>query len=260
MKTQIRQISSIPDYLRLIRVEDYVTFVQLVIGYFLAGGRDVWYLSGVLIILAPMIYGGLYTLNDIHDVQADRLHPLKRTRPIAAGRIPPNKAFVLAVALILCGLLLASVLDPKVLTLAILFIAINLAYTFLFKPVPYLEIFLNTITHPLRFAAGLWLAGGWGHWPLLAVWFSASFAITTLKRIKELHESSSVVRPVLRFYSKSTLKAITTCCMALLLALLNFLNGWDLILGVIWFCFTLVSVVGYFRIPAIKRLAQHLWR
>ena len=260
MKIKIRRIFSIPDFFRLIRVEDYGTFSQLVIGYVLAGGRDVWYLSAVLFILAPMIYGGLYAINDIHDAQADRLHPLKRTRPVAAGRIPPNTAFALAVGLILCGLLTASVFEPKVLTLAILFIAINLAYTFLFKQVPYLEIFLNTITHPLRFAAGLWLAGDWGHWPLLAVWFTASFAITILKRIKEMHESSSAVRPVLRFYSNATLKTIITCCIAFLLVLLNFLAGWDLILGAIWFCITLVSVVGYFRVPAIKRLEQHLWR
>lgn len=260
MKTLIPQTSSIPDIFRLIRVEDYGTFVQLVIGYVLAGGRDVWYLAIVLLILAPMIYGGLYALNDIHDAEADRLHPVKQTRPVAAGRITPAYALALALGLLVCGILWAYLFDVKVLVLAVVFVVINLAYTFVFKRTPYIEILLNTATHPLRFAAGIWLADGWGEWTLLAVWFTASLAITTLKRIKEMHESSAAVRPVLRYYSSATLKTVITCCIALLLILLNFLAGWDLILGAIWFCITLVSVVGYFRVPAIKRLAQHLWR
>src|SRR3972149_1849902 len=86
MITQIRNYIRPQDVLRLIRVEDYGTFIQLVIGFVLAGGQDGWYLAGVLAILAPCVYGGLYALNDVHDAAADRLHPLKCTRPVAAGR------------------------------------------------------------------------------------------------------------------------------------------------------------------------------
>ena len=196
------------DLLRLIRVEDYLTFIQLVIGFVLAGGEDWRYMVNTLTILAPCVYGGLYALNDVHDADADRLHPLKRTRPVAAGRISSQAASQLGTGLIGLGLGAALAADVKILVLALLFVAINLAYTFKFKTVPYLEILLNTITHPLRFAAGLWLAGSWVHLQLLIVWILATFAITTLKRIKELREATPAVRPVLKHYDEVTLKKL----------------------------------------------------
>ncbi len=185
MINQIQNYAHPRDVLRLIRVEDYGTFVQLIIGFFLAGGQDWLYLASALTILAPCVYGGLYALNDVHDAEADRLHLLKRTRPIAAGRINSESASLLAVGLISFGVGNALFFDFKVLVLALLFVAINLAYTFKFKTVPYLEIILNMITHPLRFAAGLWLAGSWVHWPLLTVWILATFRSPFLRRLEE---------------------------------------------------------------------------
>ena len=260
MNNQNRNFDNIRDLLRLVRVEDYGTFVQLIIGYLLAGGRDGWYLMSSLAILAPCVYGGLYALNDVHDAIADRQHPLKCTRPIAAGRIDSRSGFLIGVSLISVGIVTALVFDFKILVLTLLFVGINLAYTFKFKSVPYLEIALNTITHPLRFAAGLWLAGIWVHWPLLITWTLATFAITTLKRVKEMRESSSAVRPVLHYYNEANLMYLITFSLVLLIGVLPFTTGACFILTGIWFTLTLVTVVGYFSIPTIKQLEEHLWR
>ena len=46
----------------------------------------------------------IYLVNDAKDVEADRVHPKKRFRPIAAGIVPPQLAFVLAVVLMLAAL------------------------------------------------------------------------------------------------------------------------------------------------------------
>ena len=257
---QIQGYVSLRDVLRLIRMEDYGTFIQLVIGFILAGGQDWWYLTSALAILAPCVYGGLYALNDVHDAVADRLHPLKSTRPVAAGRINSQSAFQLGVSLICTGIAFAFIFDLKILVLALVFIAINLAYTFRFKTVPYLEILLNTITHPLRFAAGLWLAGSWEHWPLLATWILATFAITTLKRIKEIREAGAAVRPVLKHYDEATLKNLMTASLVLLLGIWPFTRDLDFVLTGLWFALTLVVVVGYFRSPFLKRLEEYLWR
>ena len=104
MINQLRYTNRINGFLRLVRVEDYFTFTQLVIGYILAGGDNMGYLFGTLAILAPCIYGGLYSLNDVHDYAADRQHPFKRTRPIAAGTISPQTGFLLGVGLIGTGI------------------------------------------------------------------------------------------------------------------------------------------------------------
>jgi decaprenyl-phosphate phosphoribosyltransferase len=248
------------DLLRLMRVEDYGTFIQLVIGFILAGGQDWLYLSGALAILAPCIYGGLYALNDAHDVEADRLHPIKCTRPVAAGQIDSRLATLLGAGLLSLGIGNALIFDVKVLVLALLFVSINLAYTFKCKTVPYLEILLNTITHPLRFAAGLWLAGSSEHFILLFPWFLATLAIATLKRIKEMRESGPAVRLVLKRYDEATLQSLITASLILVIGIWPFTRGMDFVLTGVWLALTLAVVVGYFRSPLLRRLEEHLWR
>ncbi len=257
---RIRYVNRFQGYLRLIRVEDYFTFTQLAIGYILAGGRDITYLFGALAILGPCIYGGLYSLNDVHDFASDRQHPIKCTRPIAAGTIDPQTGFRLGVGLIGMGLGIALLFDPKVLALALLFVIINLTYTFRVKRIPYLEIVFNTITHPLRFAAGIWMAGGEGHWVLLAVWTLAVFALSVLKRIKEMRESSIAARPVLKHYNETGLKILIVITLALMLGLWPFTTGWDFILTDVWLVLSLFAIVGYFYIPLIKRIEDYCWR
>jgi 4-hydroxybenzoate polyprenyltransferase len=260
MINQIQSYIRLRDLLRLIRVEDYGTFIQLVIGFILAGGQDWVYLTSALAILAPCVYGGLYTLNDVHDAEADRLHLLKCTRPVASGQIDPQAASMLGVGLISFGIGNALLFDVKVLVLALLFVAINLAYTFKFKTVPYVEIILNTITHPLRFAAGLWLAGSWEHCILLAPWFLATFAITTLKRVKEIRESDPAVRPVLKHYEETTLRGLIVVSVLLLAGIWPFTRNMDFLLTGAWLTLALVVVVGYFHSPALRQLEEHLWR
>ena len=260
MINQVQSYLRFRDLLRLIRVEDYGTFIQLVIGFVLAGGQDWLYLAGALAILAPCIYGGLYALNDVHDAEADRLHPIKCTRPVAAGQIDSQWASMLGAGLISLGIGNALLFDHKVLAVALLFVAINLAYTFKFKTVPYLEILLNTITHPLRFAAGLWLAGSWEHIILLAPWFLGVFAISTLKRIKEMHESGPAVRRVLRHYKETKLRRLLMISLVLLAGLWPFTYDVDFVLTGLWLALTLAAVVGYFRSPFLRKMEEYLWR
>lgn len=248
------------DLLRLMRVEDYGTFIQLIIGFVLAGGRDWIYLTSALAILAPCVYGGLYALNDVHDAVADQMHPSKRSRPVACGRIDPQSASMLGTGLISFGIGIAFVYDGKVLALALIFALINLAYTFKFKTVPYLEILLNAITHPLRFAAGLWLAGSWEHTLLLAPWTLSTIAITTLKRIKEMREASIAVRPVLKNYVERDLKNLIAASLILILAIWPFTRNVGFILTGLWLAITLVAVVGYFHSPFLRQLEEYLWR
>ncbi len=260
MKQQITWQERIKDLIRLVRVEDYGTSIQLVIGYVLAEGTDWVYLTCVLAILVPCVYGGLYAINDAHDAHADRWHPVKRTRPVAAGRIRPRTAYSLGIILICLGICLAVAFDPKVAVLSLLFICINIGYTFLFKFVPYLEIVMNTITHPLRFAAGLWLAGGRMEGLLLAAWLLAVFALATLKRVKEMREASLTARPVLRFYHENTLKKLIAACIGGLLGLLPFMHGIELVLTGIWLVISVATVIGFFRITAFKRMVDYMWR
>jgi hypothetical protein len=95
---------------------------------------------------------------------------------------------------------------------------------------------------------------------LLATWILAIFAITTLKRVKEIRESGVAVRPVLKHYDEATLKNLIITSLILLLGIWPFTRDLDFILTGLWFALTLVAVVGYFRSPFLKKLEEYLWR
>jgi decaprenyl-phosphate phosphoribosyltransferase len=142
-----------------------------------------------------------YILNDIHDIERDRTHPLKRhSRPLAAGTVSVRSAVVLLVACY--GVLLAGWFWSVPTMLAIFaYLALNVAYTYWLKHQPVLDLFSIASGFVLRAYAGA-LA--------LSVPLSSWMAITTLclalylaavKRRQELESHGAESREVLRMYS-----------------------------------------------------------
>ncbi len=142
-----------------------------------------------------------YVINDMHDVEHDRRHPHKsRTRPLAAGIVSMPAALVLLAALyaVLAWGWLAA---PKVVMVIAAYLALNLAYTFVLKHQPVVDIFTIAIGFVLRVYAGAMALG---------VPVSSWMAITTLclalylaavKRRQELSQSGTEGRKVLEKYS-----------------------------------------------------------
>lgn len=102
-----------------------------------------------------LLSSAVYVINDYADREADRLHPVKKTRPIASGEIAPG--FALAIA----GLLLAAsaaialpLLPDAVVLIATLYLAINLLYSFWLKHVSLLDVLLVATGFVLRVDAG----------------------------------------------------------------------------------------------------------
>ncbi|MFZ6874592.1 decaprenyl-phosphate phosphoribosyltransferase [Undibacterium sp. Di27W] len=142
-----------------------------------------------------------YIINDIHDIEQDRLHPKKsRTRPLAAGTVS------IPMALVLLAVLYASVIwgwfiAPKVVLVIAAYMVLNVAYTFVLKHQPVVDIFTIAICFVLRVYAGA---------VALAVPVSAWMFVTTLclalylaaiKRRQELMQSGTEGRKVLKKYS-----------------------------------------------------------
>ncbi len=98
--------------------------------------------------------GGIYLVNDVLDVEADRAHPLKRKRPLAAGALPLPVAIIAATALLggaLAGAFLLQVVLGALLTL---YVGLNLAYSAWLKHVALLDAALIALGFVLRAAAG----------------------------------------------------------------------------------------------------------
>ena len=95
-----------------------------------------------------------YLLNDVLDVEADRAHPTKRFRPIAAGQVPVAFALVLGVALVLGGLGGAFLIGPLFGVLALAYALLTAVYSTSLKHVVLLDIFGLAGGFVLRAAAG----------------------------------------------------------------------------------------------------------
>jgi 4-hydroxybenzoate polyprenyltransferase len=106
--------------------------------------------TGVFCLLA----GAVYTINDLVDVEADRVHPVKRERPIASGRVPEGMAKMLAVFLVIFSLGVAWVLDYRFAIIAGLYFFENILYSFKLKKVAYLDVSLIALGFVLRVVAG----------------------------------------------------------------------------------------------------------
>lgn len=142
-----------------------------------------------------------YVVNDLHDVESDRLHPVKsRLRPLASGAVTRRMALALLVALY-AALAAAATVMPQVLAVVGTYVALNLAYTFALKHRPVLDLFTIALGFVLRVHAGA---------TALSVPVSAWMFVTTLcvalylaalKRRQELARSGAAGRPVLARYS-----------------------------------------------------------
>ena len=106
--------------------------------------------TGVFCLLA----GAVYTINDLVDVEADRVHPIKRNRPIASGRVSEGAARAMAIALVVTSLGLAYWLAPALALVAFIYFAENLAYSFKLKKVAFLDVGLIAFGFVLRVLAG----------------------------------------------------------------------------------------------------------
>jgi 4-hydroxybenzoate polyprenyltransferase len=101
-----------------------------------------------------LLAGAVYTMNDIADVEADRLHPIKRHRPIASGRVPLGVARVLVAVLVLGSLGWAYSLRPAFALVAAAYFLQNVAYSFKFKHVAYLDVNFIAAGFVLRVMGG----------------------------------------------------------------------------------------------------------
>lgn len=89
-----------------------------------------------------LVSSAAYVLNDILDVEEDRHHPVKRLRPIAAGRISPTVAGVTGGLLGLGGLVEAWRLDSLFFWVVIAYVVLNVLYSTFLKRIMLLDVFI----------------------------------------------------------------------------------------------------------------------
>jgi len=101
-----------------------------------------------------LLAGAVYTMNDVVDAEGDRVHPVKRHRPIASGRVPIGGAKGMAGALVAVSLVGAWFLGAPFFLAAAAYFLINVAYSFGWKKIAYLDVACIAAGFVLRVVAG----------------------------------------------------------------------------------------------------------
>jgi 4-hydroxybenzoate polyprenyltransferase len=101
-----------------------------------------------------LLAGSIYTINDIADEDADRVHPVKRFRPIASGRVPLAWARILAACLVVLTLGWAASFGVSFFLVSCGYLTLNLAYSAKLKRVAYLDVACISLGFVLRVVGG----------------------------------------------------------------------------------------------------------
>ena len=151
-----------------------------------------------------------YLINDVVDIDKDRLHPVKKNRPLARGDVNINTAILISFFLAVLGLIIAASINPTFFIISIIFILMQYSYSFFMKKKAIIDIMGIAFFFILRTYAGE-IASGYHLpiWIMLAVIFLALF-IASGKRRSELHSSGKNARKALEGYNRSLLSFYTT--------------------------------------------------
>lgn len=155
-----------------------------------------------------------YLVNDVRDRGHDRLHPLKRSRPIARGELAPSRALLLACALTVLAVALVALLGLGSLAFLGAFLALQAAYSFGLKRVVLIDVLTISALFVIRAAAGAEAVDvRISPWLLVCTALLALF-LALAKRRREL-VVAGLSRPVLEGYSLALvdqLIVVTVAC------------------------------------------------
>ena len=175
--------------LRLLRVHQWVKntliFVPLVMAHRWNDIASLWGAIGAFIAFS-FIASSVYIINDLVDLDSDRLHPSKKNRPLAAGLIRPPIAILLQITLFSIGFILSAAIKPEFLGVVGIYFVITTAYSMRLKKVPLVDILILASLYSMRIFAGSVatdvVVSKW----LLAFSMFLFFSLACVKRYAEL--------------------------------------------------------------------------
>lgn len=149
------------DWLAAIRLHQWtknaLMLLPLLLGHRFGDPHAVLRVLAAMLILS-VVASGTYILNDVADLEADRLHAKKCRRPFASGRVSPITGLLVAVLLIVGGLVCAGLLAWSCLVLVAAYVVISLTYSLRLKSVPFLDTSVIAALFTLRLILGIQMA------------------------------------------------------------------------------------------------------
>lgn len=164
----------------------------------------------------------VYVMNDILDRKKDALHPKKKNRPIASGKISVKQALFIVAGLLVVDAVCLFCLPLKTALTILIYVLINILYSFRLKHIVLVDVFIIAIGFILRVYAGAYAIGVAVSSYIFMTTLFVSLFLGFTKRKMELQHSGVTTRKVLKSYSDNMVTqyivisvALTIMCYAL---------------------------------------------
>lgn len=216
-------------YLQLLRTGHWIKNIFLLLPLFFAGDlfnpekitQIIW---GFL--LFSVTASSIYIINDYRDRAKDAQHPVKRSRPLAAGTISPAVALIISGILMVAGVWGSYYVNPHFHLIVVFYFILNLAYSFGLKNIPIVDVFIIAIGFILRVQAGAILCNvPLSMWLNLMVFLLALFMALGKRRDDVILQMQSGIemRKSIDGYNMEFLNvAITMVCSVILVCYLMY--------------------------------------
>jgi decaprenyl-phosphate phosphoribosyltransferase len=160
-----------------------------------------------------MVSSAVYVLNDYRDIEADKIHPKKKYRPLASGAINSSLALGLMVVMAATGFGLSYFLSPMFSILLGSYAAINILYSFGLKKVSIIDLLIVAIGFVMRTIAGGIIAEVYvSHWLVIMIFLLALLLVVAKRRedMLEFVASGTVLRESIKNYNLEFINSILT--------------------------------------------------
>lgn len=220
------KLKTVYSYIREMRIKHWVKNLLVFLPAFFGNALtdySLWITLIFVVLSFSLMSSAIYCINDIHDLDKDRLHPVKKHRPIASGDINVRAASAFSLVLILLSYSFMALAQPVHLVNSLLVLSLYMVVN-LFYSVGGLKD--HALLDVALLASGFWLRliiGGTATGVYISEWLHLVVITGSLfmgfgKRRGELRRSDSRTRSVLKSYSSDFLNMAMYVCLTLTIA------------------------------------------
>lgn len=200
--------------LRTARLKQWLKNVLVFAAPAAAGVLDEWpsvWRALVAFVAFCLAASGTYFLNDVADVEGDRAHPRKRSRPIAAGVVPLGLGRIIGIALLALSLVVAAAASWPLVAVVACYVALTVAYSHWLKHIAVVDLVAVALGFVLRAIGGAAAVDvPASNWFLITISFGSLFIVAGKRyaEIDHLGDDAGAHRPILDAYSLPFLRLV----------------------------------------------------
>lgn len=252
-------------YIELIRVNNWVKNLFILLPLFFSGELfdSIKFLKIFYSIIGfSLVTSFIYIINDIFDMEFDKIHSEKKYRPIPAGKISITQSLIIGAFSLSLGLIVLWTISFNSFLLTIVYIFLNILYSVILKQLPIVDFIIVALGFVIRILIG----GDIGNialtqWMIVMVFLLSLFIAVTKRRddVYEYELKKKINRKVVLKYTVEYMdKIITIISSTLLVSYLLFITSESVISRypskylIVSFLFVLIAVFRYNQITYVE--------